>query len=548
MAINLEVNNLRISFRTNSGKVQAVRDISFKLEQGKTLAIVGESGSGKSVTSKAILGILSGNSIIEGGEIIFDGRDLLKIDEEEMYPELDEGYTDGVYNLSRITGQDGYMAYVDKLCKVKVDSKGRYTLIPLLHAEDEDGEYVGVNRDSATLVEEDNSKQYGNDLDMEVEGYIKKIAGSRYQLVDVNGETLLGDPFAGETVKYFTMTAATRIVIKNTISGGEEEVEFLEFDATTFKGTSATPLYNIQYILKGDPDSASKADLVLLYAEATDFEFEVKGIKNGWRIVSASAVAKDDNGDYRNFYTLFNPYTGEIEENVPGKNYDKKATQLSAAVENGSIVEIKNSYVYEDADILGTIDTSVSTGLVYLTEYDEEEGYIGFVPVEAIENAIADGEIDCKDSLNTFVETFRYLGDEVNFDGEEFKMNVDSYGDPIYNNYLYYAITEDTVISVLTNKKAGIEAVEDGEFKLADVSAIAKASKEFKCYNEKVLDKKGNFGTEYAEYVKAYIYSSENAEDEDELPVAEYIIIVVNGGEDLIFTNYDDNFLPDNCD
>ncbi len=81
---NLEVNNLRISFRTNNGKVQAVRDISFALERGRTLAIVGESGSGKSVTSKAILGILAGNSIIEGGEIIFDGRDLLKITEEEM--------------------------------------------------------------------------------------------------------------------------------------------------------------------------------------------------------------------------------------------------------------------------------------------------------------------------------------------------------------------------------------------------------------------------------------------------------------------------------
>ncbi len=81
---NLQVNNLRISFRTNSGKVQAVRDISFALERGRTLAIVGESGSGKSVTSKAILGILAGNSIIEGGEIIFDGRDLLKISEEDM--------------------------------------------------------------------------------------------------------------------------------------------------------------------------------------------------------------------------------------------------------------------------------------------------------------------------------------------------------------------------------------------------------------------------------------------------------------------------------
>ena len=80
----LEVKNLKISFRTSNGNVKAVRDISFDLEKGKTLAIVGESGSGKSVTSKAILGILAGNSIVEGGEIIYDGKDLLKITEEEM--------------------------------------------------------------------------------------------------------------------------------------------------------------------------------------------------------------------------------------------------------------------------------------------------------------------------------------------------------------------------------------------------------------------------------------------------------------------------------
>lgn len=80
----LEVNNLKISFRTANGTLKAVRDISFNLERGKTLAIVGESGSGKSVTSKAILGILAGNSIVESGEILFDGKDLLKISEEEM--------------------------------------------------------------------------------------------------------------------------------------------------------------------------------------------------------------------------------------------------------------------------------------------------------------------------------------------------------------------------------------------------------------------------------------------------------------------------------
>ena len=63
MEKKLEVKNLVISFRTSNGKVQAVRNISFDLAKGETLAIVGESGSGNSVTSKAILGILAGNSL-----------------------------------------------------------------------------------------------------------------------------------------------------------------------------------------------------------------------------------------------------------------------------------------------------------------------------------------------------------------------------------------------------------------------------------------------------------------------------------------------------
>ena len=85
MEKKLEVKNLRISFKTANGKVQAVRNINFELYKGETLAIVGESGSGKSVTSKSMLGILAGNAIIESGEIIYDGRDLLKITEDEFY-------------------------------------------------------------------------------------------------------------------------------------------------------------------------------------------------------------------------------------------------------------------------------------------------------------------------------------------------------------------------------------------------------------------------------------------------------------------------------
>lgn len=83
--VKLSVRDLKISFRTDAGKVQAVRNIEFDLLKGETLAIVGESGSGKSVTSKAIMGISAGNSIVESGEILYDGQDLLRIPEEEMH-------------------------------------------------------------------------------------------------------------------------------------------------------------------------------------------------------------------------------------------------------------------------------------------------------------------------------------------------------------------------------------------------------------------------------------------------------------------------------
>lgn len=83
--VKLSVKDLKISFRTDGGKVQAVRDISFDLYRGETLALVGESGSGKSVTNRAIMGILAGNAIKDGGEIIYDGQDLMKIPEESFH-------------------------------------------------------------------------------------------------------------------------------------------------------------------------------------------------------------------------------------------------------------------------------------------------------------------------------------------------------------------------------------------------------------------------------------------------------------------------------
>lgn len=79
----LSVDNLTVSFKTDNGLVKAVRGVSFDLIKGETLCIVGESGSGKSVTSKAIMGILAKNAIVEDGSIMYKGENLLEISEEE---------------------------------------------------------------------------------------------------------------------------------------------------------------------------------------------------------------------------------------------------------------------------------------------------------------------------------------------------------------------------------------------------------------------------------------------------------------------------------
>lgn len=81
----LEVKDLRVTFKTDHGLVQAVRDVSFDLYEGETLCIVGESGSGKSVTSKTIMQILANNAIVESGSIIYEGENLLEVSEEEFH-------------------------------------------------------------------------------------------------------------------------------------------------------------------------------------------------------------------------------------------------------------------------------------------------------------------------------------------------------------------------------------------------------------------------------------------------------------------------------
>ena len=113
MEKKLEVRNLKISFRTQGGILQAVRNISFDLYKGETLAIVGESGSGKSVTNRTIMGILAGNGFVESGEIIYDGQDLVQISEDDFHKIRGD-------QIAMLTGTSGLTERERQVCTLLV--------------------------------------------------------------------------------------------------------------------------------------------------------------------------------------------------------------------------------------------------------------------------------------------------------------------------------------------------------------------------------------------------------------------------------------------
>ena len=127
----LSVRDLEISFATSSGSVSAIRGVRLDLYEGETLAIVGESGSGKSVTTKAILGILSENGKIEKGSIQFtyerDGeevtRDLTKLSDQEMQRHI-RGKRIAMVFQDPMTSLNPYMKIGEQLMEVLQLHKG----------------------------------------------------------------------------------------------------------------------------------------------------------------------------------------------------------------------------------------------------------------------------------------------------------------------------------------------------------------------------------------------------------------------------------------
>jgi oligopeptide/dipeptide ABC transporter ATP-binding protein len=81
----LSVKDLEVTFKTKDGNIKAVNNVSFEIGKKEIVALVGESGSGKSTTAMALMRLVAEPGVIEGGEVIFNGTDLLKLKEKEMY-------------------------------------------------------------------------------------------------------------------------------------------------------------------------------------------------------------------------------------------------------------------------------------------------------------------------------------------------------------------------------------------------------------------------------------------------------------------------------
>jgi len=80
----ISVENLCVSYQTKNGVLKAVDDISFHLEEGRSLGFVGESGCGKTTVGMALIGLLPENGAVTRGRIVYQGRDLLQLTDEAM--------------------------------------------------------------------------------------------------------------------------------------------------------------------------------------------------------------------------------------------------------------------------------------------------------------------------------------------------------------------------------------------------------------------------------------------------------------------------------
>lgn len=394
--------------------------------------------------------------------------------------------------------------YAGQLCTYSIDADGLYTIDSLAFKTNEDGDYKGINKDLTELNDDkDDSIQYIetglNDITL------TKISGTRFTLNKADGTRAFD--------RVLNLKSYTKIIVKN-YNTATDETEYKEYTATDFTNTADVALNNVSFVLSNDVDSTSRENLVLLYGEAEDFEIKGSSTTKGLRIVRASTPSVDEDGYYRNFYEVYDPFTGKVDE-IAGSANASSSGSLKDALTPGTVTKLQDGKVNDKTGAADYGNLTSTKGLVWITDYTESDKTLAVVPVDAVKTCWHD------------LEKFDATGSDVNVDGEAF---------PTKGNDILFEVDNNTVVTVLkhSEKTGALNNFRYGNFSLADTSVLSSNKNEYKCYNTKVKGKNDTYKTGYAKYLKAYVTFTE-AKNDDDLPTADYIVILVNGDEDQNF-------------
>lgn len=175
----LEVKNLEVDFTTLNGTVHAIRDVSFDLSKGETLALVGESGSGKSVTVRSVIQLYAKNAIVTGGTVSYKGENLLNKTPKQM---------------DKIRGKDISMIFQDPMTSLDPTMTiGKQVAEPLIiHKEASKEEATKRALEVLELVGIPNAKARMNDYPHQFSGGQRQRIVIAMAIID-NPEILIAD-------------------------------------------------------------------------------------------------------------------------------------------------------------------------------------------------------------------------------------------------------------------------------------------------------------------------------------------------------------------
>ncbi len=304
-----------------------------------------------------------------------------------------QGKVSGVWPSFGTEGAD----YRDHVATYTVDGDGIYTLKLLGNAYDDkamtDDDYIGLSTDLDDLLDDkDETIQVYQELGDEV--YFTKSFGKRFYLDSFYDSRLV------------TLTADTKIILRNeiTVDGGDNEVEFLEYNYNTLTNSIEVPLYNVQVVYGNDKSSVTRENLVFLYAETVDAELKSSTTTKADRIIKNIDPKLDENGKKVYYYTVYNPYTGGIEGLYGNK------TDAAAKFSRGQIVTVADGKIDEKNDAVGKINGDYSQDW-WVLEYDAENHMIAIVTMGDEEGLLGAYTIDVTDTPVT-----QFTGDQGLFE------------------------------------------------------------------------------------------------------------------------------------